>query len=75
LINNSGLLIFPTTLSLQGVNEEALCKNHLILGQRLYRDLQGQDFNLVGGGKLRLKTNQVKHLQAALFAMRCTPGS
>ncbi|XP_072237543.1 stabilin-1 [Leuresthes tenuis] len=61
LLSHSGpLTAFIPLLKapLTGVDEEALCKNHLILGQRLHRDLQGQDFNLVGGGKMRLKPNQ-----------------
>ncbi|KAM4741209.1 stabilin-1 [Anableps anableps] len=44
--------------SLSGVNEEAVCKNHLILGQHLYKDLEGRDFSLYGGGKLRVKVNK-----------------
>ncbi|KAM9757987.1 LOW QUALITY PROTEIN: stabilin-1 [Menidia menidia] len=43
---------------LTGVDEEAVCKNHLILGQHLLEDLQGKDFSLYGGGKLRAKANQ-----------------
>ncbi|XP_015240519.1 PREDICTED: stabilin-1 [Cyprinodon variegatus] len=43
---------------LSGVDEEAVCKNHLILGQHLYKDLEGKDFNLYGGEKLRVKVNK-----------------
>uniref|UniRef100_UPI003AACEC6C stabilin-1 n=1 Tax=Centroberyx gerrardi TaxID=166262 RepID=UPI003AACEC6C len=43
---------------LSGVEEELVCKNHLILGQHLYRDLEGQDFNLYGGAKARSKDNK-----------------
>ncbi|XP_070693552.1 stabilin-1 [Pempheris klunzingeri] len=43
---------------LTGVNEELVCKNHLILGQHLYKDLQGRDFNLYGGARLRSKDNK-----------------
>lgn len=46
-------------LSLQGVNEELVCKNHLILGQHLYKSLEGRDFNLYGGATLRSKDNKV----------------
>uniref|UniRef100_A0A3Q3KH89 Stabilin 1 n=1 Tax=Monopterus albus TaxID=43700 RepID=A0A3Q3KH89_MONAL len=35
-----------------------VCKNHLILGQHLYKDLEGRDFNLYGGAKLRTKGNK-----------------
>lgn len=47
------------TLSLQGINEEVLCKNHLILGQHLNKDLEGRDFTLYGGAKFRSKDNKV----------------
>ncbi|KAM4612808.1 stabilin-1 [Polymixia lowei] len=40
---------------LSGVNEEIVCKNHLILGQHLYSQLEGRDFNLYGGAKARSK--------------------
>ncbi|KAM4587188.1 stabilin-1 [Odontesthes bonariensis] len=43
---------------LTGVNEEVVCTHHLILGQHLYSSLQGQDFYLLGGGMMRVKTNQ-----------------
>uniref|UniRef100_A0A8C5D509 Stabilin 1 n=1 Tax=Gouania willdenowi TaxID=441366 RepID=A0A8C5D509_GOUWI len=37
---------------------ESVCKNHLILGQHLYKDLEGRDFNLYGGFRLRTKENK-----------------
>ncbi|XP_044021457.1 stabilin-1 isoform X1 [Siniperca chuatsi] len=43
---------------LTGVNEEVVCKNHLILGQHLYKDLEGRDINLYGGARLRNKDNK-----------------
>nr|XP_020466831.1 stabilin-1 [Monopterus albus] len=43
---------------LTGVDDELVCKNHLILGQHLYKDLEGRDFNLYGGAKLRTKGNK-----------------
>ncbi|XP_044205816.1 stabilin-1 [Thunnus albacares] len=43
---------------LTGINEEQVCKNHLILGQHLYKDLEGRDLNLYGGAKLRSKNNK-----------------
>ncbi|CAJ1052034.1 stabilin-1 [Xyrichtys novacula] len=43
---------------LTGVNEEQVCKNHLIMGQHLYKDLEGQDFNLYGGTRFRSKGNK-----------------
>ncbi|XP_035517937.1 stabilin-1 [Morone saxatilis] len=43
---------------LTGVNEELVCKNHLILGQHLYKDLEGRDFNLYGGARFRSKDNK-----------------
>lgn len=49
----------PDLLRLQGVNKEEVCRNHLVLGQHLYQDLEGRDFNLYGGGKLRVKANKV----------------
>ncbi|XP_030584921.1 stabilin-1 [Archocentrus centrarchus] len=39
-------------------NQETMCKDHLILGQYLYKDLTGRDFNLYGGSKLRTKENK-----------------
>ncbi|XP_056129167.1 stabilin-1 isoform X2 [Lampris incognitus] len=45
--------ILKTPLS--GVDEEIVCKDHLILGQHLYKDLEGRDFNLYGGAKARSK--------------------
>ncbi|XP_068171097.1 stabilin-1 isoform X2 [Antennarius striatus] len=43
---------------LTGVNEELVCKNHLILGQHLYKNLEGQDVTLYGGAQLRSKDNK-----------------
>ncbi|XP_028302102.1 stabilin-1 [Gouania willdenowi] len=43
---------------LTGIKEESVCKNHLILGQHLYKDLEGRDFNLYGGFRLRTKENK-----------------
>ncbi|XP_019952412.2 stabilin-1 [Paralichthys olivaceus] len=43
---------------LTGVNEETVCKNHLILGQHLYKDLEGRDLNLYGGARFRGKDNK-----------------
>uniref|UniRef100_A0A3B5QNS4 Stabilin 1 n=1 Tax=Xiphophorus maculatus TaxID=8083 RepID=A0A3B5QNS4_XIPMA len=37
---------------------EEVCRNHLVLGQHLYQDLEGRDFSLYGGGKLRVKANK-----------------
>lgn len=47
-------------LPVQGVNEELVCKNHLILGQHLYKNLEGRDFDLYGGAKFRSKANKVR---------------
>uniref|UniRef100_A0A8C8DBY5 Stabilin 1 n=1 Tax=Oryzias sinensis TaxID=183150 RepID=A0A8C8DBY5_9TELE len=41
---------------------ESVCKNHLILGQHLYMQMEGLDFTLYGGGKMRLKPNRVRDL-------------
>lgn len=46
-------------MSLQGVNEELVCQNHLIEGQHLYKELEGRDFNMLGGTKMRNKDNKV----------------
>ncbi|TNN60741.1 hypothetical protein EYF80_029085 [Liparis tanakae] len=35
-----------------------MCKNHLILGQHLYKDLEGRDFTLYGGSRWRGKDNK-----------------
>ncbi|KAF3856731.1 hypothetical protein F7725_017454 [Dissostichus mawsoni] len=43
---------------LTGVNEELVCQNHLIEGQRLYKELEGRDFNMLGGAKMRNKDNK-----------------
>uniref|UniRef100_A0A3P9J021 Stabilin 1 n=1 Tax=Oryzias latipes TaxID=8090 RepID=A0A3P9J021_ORYLA len=53
------ILKTPLTVSQpSGLNEESVCKNHLILGQHLYREMEGLDFTLYGGGKMRLKPNR-----------------
>lgn len=61
LLNHNGpftafipLLQTPLT----GVNEEEVCKNHLILGEHLYKDLDGKDLSLYGGGRMRSKGNK-----------------
>ncbi|XP_071349438.1 stabilin-1 [Trachinotus anak] len=46
------------TRPLTGVNEELMCKNHLILGQHLHKDLEGRDFNMYGGATFRSKDNK-----------------
>lgn len=38
---------------------EAICKHHLILGQRLYKELEGQDLWTYGGEIMRFKPNKV----------------
>uniref|UniRef100_A0A3B3BDQ0 Stabilin 1 n=1 Tax=Oryzias melastigma TaxID=30732 RepID=A0A3B3BDQ0_ORYME len=40
---------------------ESVCKNHLILGQHLYSELEGRDITLYGGGRVRLKPNRVRY--------------
>uniref|UniRef100_A0A8C2GCI5 Stabilin 1 n=1 Tax=Cyprinus carpio TaxID=7962 RepID=A0A8C2GCI5_CYPCA len=35
-----------------------VCKNHLILGQKLYTDLEGKDMWMYGGEKIRFKTKK-----------------
>lgn len=47
-------------LSTQGLDLEVVCKNHLILGQHLYKHLEGRDFDLYGGAKFRSKKNKVR---------------
>uniref|UniRef100_A0A4W4EY57 Stabilin 1 n=1 Tax=Electrophorus electricus TaxID=8005 RepID=A0A4W4EY57_ELEEL len=37
---------------------EAICKNHLILGQLLYKDLEGKDLWTYAGEMIRFKTNK-----------------
>ncbi|XP_062842365.1 stabilin-1 [Trichomycterus rosablanca] len=37
---------------------EAICKQHLILGQHLYKDLEGWDLWTYGGESIRFKTNK-----------------
>lgn len=43
---------------LTGIDETFVCKNHLILGQHLYKDLEGQDFYTYGGLQVRTKVNK-----------------
>lgn len=50
---------FKLFKSMQGLNDELVCKNHLILGQHLYKNLEGHDFELYGGAKFRGKGNKV----------------
>ncbi|XP_064160250.1 stabilin-1 [Anguilla rostrata] len=45
-------------LPLSGISERFLCKHHLILGQRLYKDLQNNDFWTLGGEAVRFKGNK-----------------
>lgn len=47
-------------LSVQGLDLELVCKNHLILGQHLYKHLEGRDFDLYGGAQWRSKKNKVR---------------
>uniref|UniRef100_W5UBP3 Stabilin-1 n=1 Tax=Ictalurus punctatus TaxID=7998 RepID=W5UBP3_ICTPU len=42
----------------QATRAEAICKHHLILGQRLYKELEGQDLWTYGGEILRFKPNK-----------------
>ncbi|KAF7648558.1 hypothetical protein LDENG_00154830 [Lucifuga dentata] len=44
---------------LSGVDEEQVCKNHLMLGQHLHNELQGRDFSLYGGARARSKDSKV----------------
>lgn len=53
-MNNESLLFK------QSLHEERVCKNHLILGQHLYKNLEGHDFDLYGGAKFRSKGNKVR---------------
>uniref|UniRef100_A0A671XZ96 Stabilin 1 n=1 Tax=Sparus aurata TaxID=8175 RepID=A0A671XZ96_SPAAU len=48
------LLKTPLTVS----HLSLVCRNHLILGQHLYKTLEGRDLNLYGGAKLRTKDNK-----------------
>ncbi|MEQ2198212.1 hypothetical protein XENOCAPTIV_009520, partial [Xenoophorus captivus] len=57
-----------------GVNEEVVCKNHLILGQHLYKALEGRDLNLYGGEKLRVKVNKKLVLIGLLTLEENGPG-
>ncbi|XP_017560296.1 stabilin-1 isoform X1 [Pygocentrus nattereri] len=49
-------------ISVDKLNHEAaagaICKHHLILGQHLYKDLEGQDLWTYGGEVLRFKANK-----------------
>ncbi|KAM7006971.1 LOW QUALITY PROTEIN: stabilin-1 [Tautogolabrus adspersus] len=61
LMSNNGpftALIPILRTPLTGINAEQMCKNHLILGQHLYKDLEGQVFNLFGGSTFRSKGNK-----------------
>ncbi|KAM9361358.1 stabilin-1 [Symphorus nematophorus] len=61
LISHSGpLTAFIPLLKtpLTDINEEQVCKNHLILGQHLYKRMEGRDFNLYSGATLRIKDNK-----------------
>ncbi|KAI5093433.1 stabilin-1 precursor [Silurus meridionalis] len=42
----------------QARRAEAICKHHLILGQRLYKNLEGQDLWTYGGEIMRFKLNK-----------------
>ncbi|XP_076865280.1 stabilin-1 [Brachyhypopomus gauderio] len=42
----------------QAISGEDVCKHHLILGQLLYKDLEGQDLWTYGGEIIRFKTNK-----------------
>lgn len=48
---------------LEQVAVETMCKHHLILGQRLYKDLEHQDLWNYAGEVIRFKTNKVKVLK------------
>ncbi|KAJ8258317.1 hypothetical protein COCON_G00173290 [Conger conger] len=43
---------------LSGISERFLCKQHLIQGQHLYKDLQSNDFWTLGGMAVRFKGNK-----------------
>ncbi|KAM6927857.1 stabilin-1 [Xenentodon cancila] len=61
LLSGSGpfTAFFPVLKApLTGVNEELVCKNHLILGQHLHTDIEDRDFTVYGGAKLRGKRNK-----------------
>ncbi|KAI7790987.1 stabilin-1 precursor [Triplophysa rosa] len=49
---------FRTVLGKSSARMNAVCKNHLILGQRLYKDLEGNDLWTYGGEKIRFKSNK-----------------
>ncbi|XP_030632865.1 stabilin-1 [Chanos chanos] len=47
-----------STIEKCGASGNFLCKHHLILGQRLYRDLESNDLWTYGGAKIRFKMNK-----------------
>ncbi|KAA0711995.1 Stabilin-1 Fasciclin [Triplophysa tibetana] len=49
---------FKTVLGKSTAIMNEFCKHHLILGQRLYKDLEGNDLWTYGGEKIRFKTNK-----------------
>ncbi|XP_051550154.1 stabilin-1 isoform X1 [Myxocyprinus asiaticus] len=49
---------FKTVLGKSSSVVNAVCKHHLILGQRLYKDLEGNDLWTYGGEKIRFKTKK-----------------
>nr|XP_061814251.1 stabilin-1-like [Nerophis lumbriciformis] len=58
LSHNGPFTVFVPQLTtpLSSVNEEELCRNHLILGQHLLREMiNGRDFDMYGGAKMRFK--------------------
>eukprot|EP00066_Takifugu_rubripes_P022628 XP_011611894.1 PREDICTED: LOW QUALITY PROTEIN: stabilin-1-like [Takifugu rubripes] len=75
LLNHNGpFTVFIPLLRkpLTGLNDELVCKNHLILGQHLYKNLEGRDFDLYGGAKFRSKGNKkfiLMHEPLRLFSV------
>ncbi|XP_077459834.1 stabilin-1 isoform X3 [Stigmatopora argus] len=58
LVRNGPLTVFVPQLRspLASVNVEELCRDHLILGQHLLRDMiKGPDLDMYGGAKMRFK--------------------
>ncbi|XP_056614920.1 stabilin-1-like [Triplophysa dalaica] len=49
---------FQTVLGKSTASMNEVCKHHLILGQRLYKDLEGNDLWTYRGEKIRFKTNK-----------------
>ncbi|XP_061796458.2 stabilin-1 isoform X2 [Nerophis lumbriciformis] len=43
---------------LTSVNEEQMCRNHLIIGQHVLKDMEARDFNMYGGARMRSKDNK-----------------